>query len=326
MKRRDFITLLGGATAWPLAARAQQPSVPVIGFLGGGSAELYAELLRGLRQGLKEIDYVEGQNLAIEYRWAESQNDRLPSLATDLVRRKLAVIVAGDTPSVLALKAATSTIPIVFLTAGDPVALGLVASLNRPGGNLTGTATLTLEVGSKWLQLLHEMVPAASTFALLVNPTSRALAEAQSQDLREAARTLGLRLHVLQASTDSELNSAFATLAQLRAGGLVISSDSFFFTRNAQLAALAARHAVPAIIGFREFSLAGGLMSYGSDIVDGYRRVGIYTGRILKGEKPADLPVQQSTKVELILNLKTAKTLGINVPMSILGRADEVIE
>ena len=326
MKRRDFITLLGGATAWPLAARAQQPSVPVIGFLGGGSAELYAELLRGLRQGLKEIDYVEGQNLAIEYRWAESQNDRLPSLATDLVRRKLAVIVAGDTPSVLALKAATSTIPIVFLTAGDPVALELVASLNRPGGNLTGTATLTLEVGSKWLQLLHEMVPAASTFALLVNPTSRALAEAQSQDLREAARTLGLRLHVLQASTDSELNSAFATLAQLRAGGLVISSDSFFFTRNAQLAALAARHAVPAIIGFREFSLAGGLMSYGSDIVDGYRRVGIYTGRILKGEKPADLPVQQSTKVELILNLKTAKTLGINVPMSILGRADEVIE
>jgi ABC-type uncharacterized transport system substrate-binding protein len=326
--RRKFLaTLLGSAAAaWPLAARAQQQPMSVIGYLGGGSAESFAELLRALRHGLNEIGYVEAQNLTIEYRWAEGQNDRLPSLAADLVRRKLAVIVAGDTPSVLALKAATSTIPIVFLTAGDPVALGLVASLNRPGGNLTGTATLTLEVGSKWLQLLHEMVPAASTFALLVNPTSRALAEAQSQDLREAARTLGLRLHVLQAGTDSELNSAFATLAQLRVGGLVISSDSFFFTRSAQLAALAARHAVPAIIGFREFSSAGGLMSYGSDIVDGYRRVGIYTGRVLKGEKPADLPVQQSTKVELILNLKTARTLGINVPMSILGRADEVIE
>ena len=300
--------------------------MPVVGYLGGGSAKLYAELLRGLHQGLTEIGYVEGQNLVIDYRWAEGQNDRLPALATDLVRRKLAVSVAGDTPSVMALKAATSTIPIVFYTAADPVALGLVVSLNRPRGNLTGTTNLALEVGPKSLQLLHELLPAASTFALLVNPTSSALAEAQSRDLLEAARTLGLQLHVLRASTDSELDSVFATLAQLRVGGLVISSDSFFFTRSAQLAALAAHHAVPAIFGYREFSVAGGLMSYGPDIVDGYRQVGIYIGRVLNGEKPADLPVQQVTKIEMYLNLKTAKALGITVPLPLLGRADEVIE
>jgi putative tryptophan/tyrosine transport system substrate-binding protein len=274
---------------------------------------------------LKEIGYIEGQNLAIEYRWAE-QYDRLPVLATDLVGRKLAVIVADSTPSVQALHAATSTIPIIFFTGGDPVALGLVASLNRPGGNLTGTIAILLEVGQKWLQLLHDLVPTANSFALLVNPTSRVLAEAQSHDLGEAARTLGLQLHVLRASTDSELNSAFATLAQLRVGGLVISSDAFFYTRTAQLAALAARHAVPAIFGFREFPAAGGLMSYGSVSADAFRQVGIYTGRVLKGEKPADLPVVQSTKVQLVINLKTAKALGLTVPDKLISTADEVIE
>jgi putative ABC transport system substrate-binding protein len=278
---------------------------------------------------LKEIGYVEGQNLAIKYRWAE-QNDQLPALATDLVGRKLAVIVAAGTPQVLALRAATSIIPIIFLIAGDPVALGLVASLNRPGGNLTGTTSITLEVGQKWLQLMHDLVhdlvPAANTFVLLVNPTSHVLADAQSQDLGKAAKTLGLQLQVLRASSDGELNSAFATFAQLRAGGLVISSDAFFLTRTAQLAALAARHAVPAVFGFREFPAAGGLMSYGSDADDAYRQVGIYAGRVLKGEKPADLPVVQSTKVQLVINLKTAKALGLTVPPSLLATADEVIE
>jgi putative tryptophan/tyrosine transport system substrate-binding protein len=325
-RRREFITLIGcGAAAWPLTVSAQQPGMPVIGYLGSGPAELYAEFLRAFRRGLKEIGYIEGQNLAIEYRWAE-QNDRLPVLATDLVGRKLAVIVADSTPSVQALHAATSTIPIIFFTAGDPVALGLVASLNRPGGNLTGTTAILLEVGQKWLQILHDLVPTANTFALLVNPTSRVLAEAQSQDLGEAARTLGLQLHVLRASTDSELNSAFATLAQLRVGGLVISSDAFFYTRTAQLAALAARHAVPAIFGFREFPAAGGLMSYGSVAADAFHQVGIYTGRVLKGEKPADLPVVQSTKVQLVINLKTAKALGLTVPDKLISTADEVIE
>ena len=325
MRRRDFIKVVGYAAAWPLTVSAQQPAMQVIGYLGTGSAELNAELLRAFRQGLRELGYIEGQNLAIEYRWAE-QNDRMPALATDLVGRKLAVIVADSTPSVLALQAATSTIPIIFLTAGDPVALGLVASLNRPGGNLTGTTIIWLEMGQKWLQLLHDLVPTANTFALLVNPTSRVLAEAQSQNLGEAARTLGLQLHVLSASTDSELNTAFATLTQLRVGGLVIGSDAFFYTRIAQLAALAARHAVPAIFGFSGFPAAGGLMSYGSDINDAFRQIGIYTGRVLKSEKPADLPVVQSTKVQLVINLKTAKALGLTVPATLLATADEVIE
>jgi putative ABC transport system substrate-binding protein len=325
MRRRDLIKVVCYAAAWPLTVSAQQPAMPVIGYLGTGSAEPNAELLRAFRQGLREIGYIEGQNLAIEYRWAE-QNDRMPPLATDLVGRKLAVIVADSTPSVLALQAATSTIPIIFLTAGDPVALGLVASLNRPGGNLTGATIIWLEMGQKWLQLLHDLVPTANTFALLVNPTSRVLAEAQSQNLGEAARTLGLRLHVLRASTDNEINTAFATLTQLRVGGLVISSDAFFYTRIAQLAELAARHAVPAIFGFSGFPAAGGLMSYGSDINDAFRQIGIYTGRVLKGEKPADLPVVQSTKVQLAINLKTAKALGLTVPATLLATADEVIE
>ena len=325
LRRREFITLLGGAAAgWPLTAGAQL--MPTVGFLGSDSPDLYADRLRAFRQGLKETGYVEGQNLAVEYRWAEGRNDRLPALAGDLIRHQPAVIVASTTPSVLALKAATTTIPIVFFIAGDPVALGLVASLNRPGGNLTGTTTLTLEVGTKWLQLLHEMVPTATTFALLVNPTSPALAEAQSRDLQTAARALGLQIQVLHASTDRDLDTAFASLVQHGSGGLVISSDSFLFTRVDRLAALAASHTVPAIFGFREFALAGGLMSYGASVTDQHRTVGVYTGRILKGERPADLPVAQATKVELTINIKTAKALGLTVPLPLLGRADEVIE
>ena len=305
--------------------RAQQ-AMPVVGFLGSDSAHLYADRLRALRQGLKETGYIEGQNVTIDYRWAEGRNDRLPALAADLVRRQLAVVAASTAPGVLALKTATTTIPIVFFTAGDPVGLGLVASINRPGGNLTGTTTTTLEVGSKWLELMHEVAPAATTFALLVNPTSPDLAEAQSRDLQTAARSLGLQIHLLHASTDRDLESVFETLVQLRPGGLVISSDSFLFTRTEQLAALALRHRVPAIFGFREFAVAGGLMSYGANLIEQHRTVGIYIGRILKGEKPSNLPVQQSTKVELIINLKTAKALGLTVPLVLLGRADEMIE
>ena len=328
MRRREFIALLGGATvAWPLAARAQQPTLPVVGFLGGDSPDLYADLLRAFRQGLKETGYVEGQNLVIEYLWAEGHNDRLSAFATDLVRRQVAVIVATTTPSVLAAKEATAAIPIVFFVAGDPVELGLVARLNRPGGNLTGVTTLTLEVASKWLELLHELMPTTSAFALLINPTSPALAEVQSRDLQAAARNLGLQVHLVEAaSSDRDFEAAFTRLAQLRSGGLVISSDSYFYTRSEQLAALARRYAVPAICGFREFAMAGGLMSYGASIPDAHRLIGVYTGRVLKGEKPADLPVQQATKVELIINLKTARALGLTVPLPLLGRADEVIE
>jgi putative ABC transport system substrate-binding protein len=325
LKRRQFITLLGGAAAaWPLAARAQQ--LPLIGFLGSDSPDLYADRLRAFRQGLSETGYVEGKNLKIENRWAEGRNDRLPALAADLVHRQVAVIAVSSTPAALALKAATATIPIAFFVAGDPVALGLVDSLNRPGRNLTGTTTLTLEVGSKWLQLLHETVPAASSFALLVNPTSPDLAKAQSSDLQAAAKTLGLQIHLLEASTDRDFDSVFARLVQLRAGGLVISSDSFLFAHCEQLAALALRHTVPTIFGFREFVAAGGLMSYGASLADPHRTVGVYTGRILKGDKPTDLPVQQATRIELVINLKTAKALGLTVPATLLTRADDVIE
>jgi ABC-type uncharacterized transport system substrate-binding protein len=327
MKRREFIVLIGGAAAaWPLAARAQQPAMPVVGFLNGGSPDLFANLVRAFLQGLKETGYIEGQNVAIEYRWGQGQNDKLPALAVDLVGRQVAVIGATTTPAVLAAKAATKTIPIVFFVAGDPVELGLVASLNRPGGNITGTTTLTVEVGPKRLELLHEMVPTATTFALLVNPTSPNLAEAQARDLRAAARGRGLQIHVLQASTDRDFDSVFASLVQLRAGGLVISSDSFLFSRSAQLAALAARHTMPAVYPFREDAVAGGLMSYGGSLADSHRLAGVYAGRILKGEKPADLPVQQSTKVELIINLKTAKAMRLTVPLTLQASADEVIE
>jgi ABC-type uncharacterized transport system substrate-binding protein len=327
MRRREFLTLLGGtAVTWPAVARAQQPVMPVIGFLGSDSPDLYTERLRALREGLKQTGYTEGQNVAVEYRWAEGNNDRLPTLAVDLVRRGVAVLVGSTTPSVLALKAATTEIPVVFFVAGDPVALGLVASLNRPGGNLTGTTSMTLEVGSKWLQLLHEIVPSATDFAVLVNPTSSVLAKAQTNDLQKAAKALGLELHALQASTDSDFDSAFTKLIQLKAAGLVISSDSFFFTRSGQLAALALRYGLPAIFGFPEFTRAGGLISYGASVNEQHRTIGVYIGRILRGEKPADLPVQQSTKIELVVNLKTAKALGLTVPPTLLTRADEVIE
>jgi putative ABC transport system substrate-binding protein len=327
IRRRDFITLVGGATVWPLATRAQQPAMPVIRFLGAVSPDLYAIRLRAFRQGLKEAGYVEGQNVAIEYRWAEGQNNRLPVLAAELVQRQVAVIVAaGGTPSAFAAKAATTTIPIVFGVAVDPVKVGLVASLNRPGGNLTGVTNLNVEVGPKRLEALRELVPTATIIAVLVNPTSPAIAEPFLRDLRAAARTLGLQLHVLQASTERHFDTVLATLVQLRPGGLVIMPDGFFTAQSNQLATLTVRHAVPAVAQYRPFVAAGGLMSYGSDETEYYRLVGIYAGRIVKGEKPADLPVQQSTKVELILNLKTAKALGLTVPLSLLGRADEVIE
>jgi putative tryptophan/tyrosine transport system substrate-binding protein len=327
MRRRDFITVLGGAAVgWPLAARAQQPAMPVIGYLSSASPDQDAGRLRGFRQGLSEAGYVEGRNVTIEYRWAEEQFDRLPALAADLVRRQVAVIAqAGHVLGVLAAKAATKTIPIVFMTGVDPVAFGLVTSLNRPGGNLTGVTTLSIELEPKRLELLHGLVPAATTIGALFNQT-HPNAEARSRDLQAAARTLGLGLHILNASSENDFDSVFAKLAELQAGGLVIATDGLFISRSEPLAALTVRHAVPAIFQFRTFAAAGGLMSYGGSLVDLYRRSGIYTGRILKGEKPADLPVQQSTKAELIINMKAAKALGLTVPLPLLGRADEVIE
>jgi putative ABC transport system substrate-binding protein len=324
VRRREFITLLGGAAAWPIAARGQQ-AMPVIGFLSNASPDVYALRLSAFRQGLKEAGYVERQNVEIEYRWAEG-NNRLPALAAELVHRQVAVIVAaGGSPSAVAAKAATVTIPIVFGVAVDPVELGLVASLARPGGNLTGVANLNVEVGPKRLELLHELLPTVTIVGVLENPTSPT-AEPFLRALQPAARALGLELHILHASTDRDFDRVFATLVQLRAGALVISPDTFFNSRSERLAALALQHAVPAIYQYRPFVVAGGLMSYGSDQTEYYRLVGIYAGKILKGEKPADLPVVQSTKVELIINLKTAKALGITVPLPLSGRADEVIE
>jgi putative ABC transport system substrate-binding protein len=323
VKRRAFIALLGGAASWPLLVRAQQPAVPVIGFLNGGVAG-YAPYLNGFRQGLKTAGYIEGQNIAIEYRWAEGRYDRLAALAADLVDRKVSVIVA-NTPAVRAAQAATKTIPIVFVTGADPVALGFVASLNRPGGNLTGVASLVDEIGPKRLELVHELLPTTSVFAVLINPKSPA-AETISRDAQSAARALGQTVHILNASNEGEIDVAFASLAQLRAGALLVTNDPFFNNHPDQLVALAARRAIPVIYSWRDFVVAGGLMSYGTNIPDVYRQLAIYVVRILKGEKPGDLPVQQATEVELIINMRTAKQLGLMVPIQLLGRADEIIE
>jgi putative tryptophan/tyrosine transport system substrate-binding protein len=327
MNRREFITLLGSAaTVWPFTAHAQQQAMPVIGFLNSSSPDAEGDRVRAYRQGLSEAGYVEGRNLTIEYRWADGHNDRLPSMAADLVRRGVNVIVTGGTPATLAAKAATATTPIVFILSTDPVEAGLVASLNRPGGNLTGVTGLNVELAPKKLELLHELLPSATILALLVNPTNAVAAKSESQAVQAAARTIGLQLHELHASTERDFDSVFASLVRLRAGALVIGSDLFFTSRSKQLAELTVRHAVPSIYQFREFVTAGGLMSYGGSITDWGHQGGIYTGRILAGAKPAELPVHQATKLELFVNSKTARALGLEVPLPLLARADEVIE
>jgi putative tryptophan/tyrosine transport system substrate-binding protein len=326
MRRREFVTLGGGtALAWPLAARAQQPEMPVIGFLNAGSPAGYVPMMDAFRQGLKEAGYIEGQNVAIEYRWANDRYDSLAALPDDLVRRRVSVIVA-NTPANLVAKAATSTTPVVFTTGGDPVQIGLLASLSRPGRNVTGVTQLTGEVGAKRLALLHELVPAATVMALLVNPTDPALAESLSRETEAAARKLGLELHVLHASSESDFETVFEQVTQSRAGGLVVGAGAFFSNHSDQLAALSLRHLMPAIFAYRQFVAAGGLASYAGSITESYRLAGVYAGRILKGAKPADLPVQQSMKIELFINLKTAKALAITVPQTLLVAADEVIE
>ena len=323
--RRVFITGLGGAAAWPVVARGQR-TTPVIGFLGIASSGGYGPLVNAFRQGLQESGYVEGRDVAIEYRWAEGRVDQLPAMAAELVRSQVSVIVAATTPATLAAKAATTTVPIVFEMAGDPVNLGIVARLDRPGGNVTGVTNLNIGMTPKRLQLLYEVVPTARVMALLVNPANPIVAETQAREARSAAQTLGVSLHVLNASAERDFDAVFTSLKELRVGGLVIAADPLFRIRETQLGELTVRHAVPAIANWREFVAAGGLLSYEGGSREAYRLAGIYTGRILKGEKPADLPVQQATKGELIINLKTAKTLGINVPIPLLGRADEVIE
>jgi len=327
MRRREFIAALGGvAAAWPLAARAQQPAMPVVGYLNLGSPESDASRLTGLRRGLNETGYVEGRNFVIEYRWAGNQADRLPALVAELVQLRVAVIVTAGLPPALAAKAATTSIPIVFGVGADPAQLGLVASLNRPGGNLTGFNAFTNELAAKGLALLHELVPSTAAIGFLVNPNNPAASEVTTRDVLAAAPVMGLKIEILKAGTDREIDAAFVRLVQARTEALLVGADLFFNSRIEQIVALAARHAIPTMYSYREFVVAGGLISYGMSLVEQYRQVGLYTGRILKGEKPADLPVIQATKFELIINLKTAKALGLQIPDRLLALADEVIE
>jgi putative ABC transport system substrate-binding protein len=330
MRRRNFITLIGGlAASWPWAVRAQQPAMPAIGFLSGGVPRASREATSAFEKGLAQVGYNvlhgQGQNANIEFQWAWGQNDKLPELAAGLAQRQVAVIATASVPGALAAKAATTTIPIVFTIEGDPIAAGLVPTLDRPGGNVTGVAISKMQAGPKRLELLHQVIPTASTVALLVNPTNPA-AETQVRDAQAAARSLGLQLHVLKASVDGDIDAAFAALPGLQAGGLVIGSDQFFDSWSLKISGLALLHSVPAIYQHRAFTAGGGLISYGASVADPFQLAGVYTGRILKGEKPADLPVQQSTKVDLLINLRTAKALGITIPPALLGRADEMIE
>jgi putative ABC transport system substrate-binding protein len=327
IRRREFITLLGGAAAtWPLGVWAQQAALPVIGFLNASSHDEFSDRLRAFRQGLKETGYLEGENLAIEHRWADNQLDRLPELASQLVRRQVAVIAATSIRAAVAAKAATTTIPVVFMVGDDPVRLGLVASLSRPGGNLTGTNFFSVELGAKRLELLRELVPAAARIAVLVNPANPANAESTIQDVGIAVRAMGSQIQVLYASSSRDIDAAFASLARERSDALYVSTGPPFTDRRVQLALLAARSGLPAIYGARSFAEAGGLMSYGASLTEAYRQAAVYVGRILKGAKPVDLPVAQSTKFELVINAQTARMLGITVPPTLLARADEVIE
>ena len=327
MRRREFVTLIGGAAAWPLAARAQQSKLPVVGFLHSASASTFAEHIPAFHKGLGEAGYVDGQNTRVEYRWAEGHNEALPALAADMVRRRVAVIVTPiSTPATLAAKAATSTIPIVFVIGADPVKLGLVVSLNRPGGNATGISDVGVQLGAKRLALLQELMPSAERFAVLVNPDNPGITESFVSELQTAASVIGRKIEVVTASTNSGIDTAFGMMMKMRADAFLISPEALFVTRRVQLLTLAARHGLPAMYHRREFADAGGLMSYGSSLADQFRQTGLYAGRILKGEKPADMPVQLPTKFEFVINLQTAKTLGIQIPAGLLARADEVIE
>jgi putative ABC transport system substrate-binding protein len=326
MRRREFITLLGGFAACPVIVRAQQSTMPVVGFIAPASAKAFAQPTQALLRGLSDQGFSEGRNVRLVFAWGDDQNDRLPGLAADLIRRSVNVIVAAGIPAILAAKEAAGTVPIVFNTGEDPVKLGLVASLNRPGANITGVTLLGGELGAKRIELLHELLPDANAVATLINPTNPIVAEAQIRHWQLAAKARGIALHVLHATTEEDFEPAFANMRALKLAGLVIGSDSLTISRSRRLAELSLRHGTAAIFQFRPFVEAGGLMSYGADIADSFRQTGVYAGRILSGEKPADLPVQQSTKIEMIINLKTAKTLGINLPLTLLGRADEVIE